>query len=234
MYWMPQTQPDLRGGKASTTFENLDYPSVTKYAPGVALSIPVSAAGMINVSGFEMKNSGSIPAAQNVQLFSTAYVAGTPIVYSYSLYNIRVSYQDLLYPFPKKEGQKFRFKTLWELQYTNMKAGLDQITVDSSGNVSTNPVLGTRRVIYPALGMGGEYNFSRYARLNFEGSGFSIPHHSTIWNLDASLLVHRGHVGFEVGEKAYHFSTSAQNDQFFKATLRGPYAALRWYGGSAH
>ena len=79
--------------------------------------------------------------------------------------------------------------------------------------------------------MAAEYNPSPHVRFNLEASGFSIPHHSTIWDGAASLSYHPGRYELTIGEKIFHFSTSAQKDQYFKATLLGPYVALSWYGG---
>ena len=231
VYWLPSAQPDLRGGRAATAFSDLDYPKDTRSSPGLDLSIPVSSTGMLRVSAFEMRGSGNVPSVQSVTLFGTPFLQGDLINTTYTITNVKVSLEDLLYPFPRKEGQKFRFKTLWEVQYTNMKSNYSALETDSSGNTTTNTVQGARYVVYPTLGMAVEYNLSPQFKLNVEASGFSIPHHATIWDGGGSLSYRRGRVEVTVGEKAFHFSTSAKSDQFFRTTLLGPYAAVRWYGG---
>ena len=231
VYWMPSTHPDLRGGAAATDFSDLDYPKATKYSPGLKVSFPVSRTGMLNVSGFLLRGTGSIANSQNVAVFGTGYIPGDFINTRYTIENVRISLEDLFYPFPHKQGQKFRTKTLWEVQYVNMKSNFNAATVDSSGNPLAVTATGSRMVIYPTFGMAAEYNTSRHFRFSVEGSGFGLPHHSTIWDAGASLGYHHGRFELTVGEKIFHFSTSAQKDQYYKATLWGPYVALRWYGG---
>src|SRR5215471_15560236 len=136
-YWLTSTSPALRGGAAATGFENLNYPGNGKYTPGVSLSFPVSKTGMLNFSGFITKGSTSTTAAQALTLFGTRYASGDLVTANYTVRNLKLSLQDLFFPFPRKEGQRWRVKTLWEVQYasiiTNPNAPLAP-TTDSSGN----------------------------------------------------------------------------------------------------
>jgi hypothetical protein len=65
--------------------------------------------------------------------------------------------------------------------------------------------------------------------LQINGSGFTVPHHATIADADGSLGYRLGAVELIVGGRFFHFKTSTQNAEYFKTTLQGGYAGLRFY-----
>jgi len=229
---LTSTSPALRGGAAATGFENLNYPGNGKYTPGVSLSFPVSKTGMLNFSGFITKGSTSTTAAQALTLFGTSYASGDLVTANYTVRNLKLSLQDLFFPFPRKEGQRWRVKTLWEVQYasiiTNLNAPLAP-TTDSSGNAVVNTANGTRSIVYPTFGLAGEYHFTRNLVFQANGSGFTVPHHAAIGDAEGSLGYRFGAVELVVGDRYFHFKTSTKNAEYFKTTLTGAYAGLRFY-----
>ena len=232
-YWLTYASPSLHGGiAAGTDFESLDYPGRGKYTPGVALSIPVSRTGMLNLSAFITKGTSNTTLTQAANLFSTSYAAGDYLTSDYNIKDIKVSLQDLFFPFPRKEGQKWRIKTLWELQYVNMSTNINAPfapTTDSSGNALVNTATGKRSVVYPTFGLGGELHLTRNLEFEIKGSGFAIPHHSTIGDTEGSIGYRLGAVELLAGGKFFHFKTSVQNAEYFKTTLYGAFAGLRLY-----
>jgi len=231
-YWLTTTIPALRGGAAAPDYENLDYPGHGKSSFGITISIPVSQTAMLNFSGFQSKASSTSTAAQPLDLFGTTYAAGDFLTSNYTIRSLKLSFQDLLYPFPRKPQQKFRLKTLWEVQYDTISTNVNAPyapTTDSSGNPLVNTVSGSRYVVYPTFGLGAEYHPARYLSFNFDASGFAIPHHAVIADSEASMNLRFGAVELIVADKFYHFKTSPQNAEYFRATLYGPYAALRFY-----
>jgi hypothetical protein len=83
--------------------------------------------------------------------------------------------------------------------------------------------------MYPTFGLAGEYHLTRNLELEANGSGFTIPHHDTIADAEGSINYRLGSVELVAAEKFYHFKTSTQNTEYFKTTLSGIYAAVRWY-----
>ena len=231
-YWLTTTRPYLRGGAAAFDYENLDYPGNGKHTPGLAITIPISRAGTLVFSGFVAKGESNSTAPQNLDLFGTGYASGDFLSSNYTIKNFKLSFQDLLFPFPRKQGQKWHIKTLWEVQYasisTNINAPLAP-TTDSSGNLINNVATGNRRVIYPSFGLSGEYHLTKNLEVQGYASGFTIPHRSTIGDAEGFIGYRIGVVELEAGGKFYHFKTSAQNAEYFKTTLWGPYVALRLY-----
>ena len=233
-YWITSTSAELRSGVAATAPGNLDYPGHGKYTPGVSLSFPVSKTGMLNLSGFVSKGSTGSTLTQSQVLLGTTYAAGDFVSSNYTIKNIKVSLQDLFFPFPRKDAQKWRIKTLWELQYASMKTNLSAPLAPTTGSAAStvpNTASGTRYVVYPTFGLAAEYHLARNLMVEARGSGFAIPHHSTIGDAEGSLAYRFGAAELVIGERYFHFKTSAQNSEYFRATLLGPYAALRLYPG---
>ena len=80
----------------------------------------------------------------------------------------------------------------------------------------------------PALGAKVEYRTSDHFRLEARGSGFAIPHHATLYDVEAAAEARYHGFGLKVGGRAYHFKTSPQSDQYYGVTLFGPFAALEY------
>jgi len=231
-YWFTSTTPSLRGGAAAADFENLDYPGHGNYTPALSLSIPVSRTAMLDFSGFISKASTNSTATQALDLFGTSYVAGDYLASDYKITNFKLSFQDLLYPYPRKAGQKWNIKTLWEVQYASVTTNINAPfapTTDSSGNALTTTATGRRTVVYPTFGLAAEYHFTRNLEFQVKGSGFALPHHSTIGDAEGSLGYHLGAIELVVADRYYHFKTSVQNAEYFKVTMNGPYVALRLF-----
>jgi hypothetical protein len=87
-YWFTSTHPLLRGGKAATDFENLDYPGYGGYTPGISIGMPVSRTGMLNISGFITRGATSTTLSQNVDLFAGNFTAGELLTANYTIKNL--------------------------------------------------------------------------------------------------------------------------------------------------
>jgi len=232
LYWLTTIRPYLRGGAAAPDYENLDYPGKGQSAPGVLVSFPISRTTNLVFSGFITKGASDSIAPQDLDLFGTDYSAGDYLVATYKITNLKLSLEDLFFPFPRKEGQKWRIKSLWEVQYTRISTSVDAPlapTTSSSGAPVDNLVTGSRSVVYPSFGLAGEYHLTKHLELDGYASGFAIPHHDTIGDTEGSIGYRIGAVELIAGGKYYHFKTSPQNAEYFKTTLWGPFASIRWY-----
>ncbi len=234
-YWLTSANAKLLGGQAATDYEDLTYPGSAKRSPDVEVEVPISKTGMLNINAFITKGDGNSIATRNLDLFSTGYVPGDFLSSQYLVEGVKIDLQDLFYPFPRKEGQKYRIKTLWGIQYANMETTIDAplkaVAVDSSGNPISNTATGSRWVIYPSLGMAAEYRLSHNVLVKADASGFGIPHHSTVWDAEGTIGYRHGSWEIVAGEKAFYFKTSSENAQYFKTLLYGAFAGVRWYPG---
>ena len=233
-YWLSTNQPDLRGGAANVGPYpgDLDYPGKPKGTPGAVISVPAGRNNTVRVSYFHVQGNGNTTANRNLTLFNVDYAPGDYLVSSYTLQNVKVSFDYLSFPYPA-DPNRFRLKTLWEVQYINIKNSIDApfktVTTDASGNPISNTATGSRSIIYPTLGLAIEKAISSHVRFEGRASGFAFPHHAVIWDTEASAVYRAGRFEVSAGVKAYHFKTSPRNSQYLVATLPGAFIAVRYY-----
>jgi hypothetical protein len=239
--WFPTTTPTIDKGHAAA----FTQPSLTKlqgkpnFAQGVDAGIALGLHNALRLSYFESRAAGSFTNANDIELWSQLYTAGNLVSTNYRMQNFKLSFEYLTWPYPV-ESRTFRFKTLYQLQYTSVRTTFDLPLlplVDSTGaplvDVNGNPLSyageGTRAFFSPTLGVGVAKYFSRNFRLEANATGFAIPHHTTIWDTDASANLRLGHFELRVGAKAFHFKTSTQAEFFVKNTMASAFVGLRWY-----
>lgn len=233
-YWYDFSSPDLKGGAQNVGpyFGNLNYPGKAKPAEGAEIDIPAGRDNTVRISYFRIQGDGNTYATQDLTLFTVNYVPGDYLVTQYKLQNVKISYDYLSYPYPP-DPSRFRLKTLWNVNYTNIGTSIDAplkvIQVDASGNPISNTATGSRWFIYPSFGLGIEKAITSHFRLDASASGFAFPHHSTIWDADASAAYRSGRYEVAFGLKAFHFKSSPQNTQYLGATFPGAYLAVRYY-----
>ena len=233
-YWLSGKQPDLRGGAANVGPYpgNLNYPGKPKPAPGAVLSIPAGRNNTLRFSYFRIQGNGNTTAPANLTLFNTDYAPGDYLTTGYTLQNVKISYDFLSYPYPANPA-RFRFKTLWEVQYTNIKSSIDApfkpVTTDASGNPISNTASGSRMLIYPTIGAAIEKAFTSHFRLEARASGFAFPHHGAIYDAEGSAVFRTGRYEVAVGGKVFHVKTSPHNSQYLLATFPGVFVAIRYY-----
>jgi len=239
--WEPREHPLFDRGRAAT------FPQVSlvtmqgtpKFSDGADFAIALGLHNALRISWFTARASGDFVNASDLTLWNQTYTAGTYISTNYTVQNFKMSFDYLSWPYPV-ESRRFRLLTLWQLQYTSIRAAFDapQLPlVDSSGNplvdASGNPVSyagqGTRWFLSPTIGLGAHEYISKNFRLEVNGSGFAVPHHWTIWDTDASLNYRMGHIEVRAGVKAFHYKTSTGAEFYLRNTMISPVVSLRWY-----
>lgn len=241
MAWFPVQSPTFDKGYNSGFLDpsRTKMPGKPKYSPEADLGIALGLHNALRFSYFQDRASGDFTTGQQVHIWNTLYPAGAFMNTDYKLQVVKLSFDYLTWPYPV-ESRKFRLKTLWQVQYLNIKTSFNAPllpTTDSSGNPlvdsSGNPISyqtqGSKSIIWPTLGLGVTEYVSRHMRLEANASGFGLPRHATIWDGDASANFRYGHWELRVGGRAYHFKTSPQGDFFLSNTMVAPFAGLRWY-----
>ena len=242
MGWFPVQAPTIDKGHAAdwTQPTNTKFAGKPKYSPEGDIGIALGLHNALRFTYFQDRASGNLTSgASDLRIWDVVYPAQNVLATDYKIQSAKISFDYLTWPYPV-ESRKFRLKTLWQVQYLNIKTSLNAPlipVVDSSGNplvdATGNPLdyhsQGSKSVILPTLGIGLAEYVNRHLRLELNGSGFTIPHHSTIWDGDASANFRYGHWELRVGAKAFHFKTSTQADFFFKQTLASGIVGVRWY-----
>lgn len=239
--WFPTETPTIDKGHGAT-FTQLSLTKLQgkpKFTRGAEAGIALGLHNALRLSYFESRAAGNFTNATDIELWSQLYTAGNNVSTNYKLQNFKLSFEYLTWPYPV-ESRRFRLKTLWQVQYTSVRTSFDlplQPLVDSTGvplvDASGNPLSyagqGTRYFIAPTLGLGAAEYVSRNFRLEANATGFAIPHHTTIWDADASANIRFGHFELKLGAKAFHFKTSTQAEFFVRNTMASAFVGLRWY-----
>jgi hypothetical protein len=239
--WLPRQHPYEAKGRGAAFTESglITLQGTPKYAESAELGFAVGLHNAIRLTYFETRASGSTRTPVDLHLWDQTYTAGTLVTTDYRLQNGKLSFDYLSWPYPV-EARRFRFKTLWQVQWTNIRTGFDApelpITdenglplVDASGNQITYAGQGSRWFISPELGLGVAYFGGRRFRVEANAAGFTIPHHNSVWDADGSLNFRQGHFELRVGARGFHFKTSTNAEQYMRGTMYSGFIGLRWY-----
>jgi hypothetical protein len=223
-YWMTSAQPHMLQARGSTVTQpgTYDFPKDKNYALGAVLTVPTGHENSLQFTYFRKQSQGNQTLTQDQVYFGNFFASGDTVAGRYTMQYMKLSWNYLAYPYPPA-GAKFRFKTLFEVQYVGMDAGFD---APADANAITTQ--GRKNLILPALGAGIEYHLLPHVVFEAKASGFGILHHADLWDAEANLIVHASHLELLVGGKAFHFKTSPNGDNYFYMTMYGPYAGLRY------
>ena len=229
LYWLTHANPSLSGGAQATAFETVGPIGPSFNSPGIEGSFPLNKNDILQLSFFQTDGRGASVASQALSLYGTAYTAGDFLQNQYRVRSGKVSFQDILYPFPNA-GAKLRFRTLWEVQYldvsTRVDAPLDTSTVSTTGTFPSTA--SSHQVFLPTFGASLHYDVSRHFTLEVKGSAFGIPHHAYIADSDAAALYQIGPVQILIGGKFLGFKTSPKSEEYVKAPMYGAIVGLRY------
>ncbi len=242
MGWFPVQAPTIDKGKGAdwTIPTNTRLAGKPKVSPEGDVGIALGLHNALRVSYFQDRASGNANNGGNdVRIWDKVYPAGALVATDYKIQGAKISFDYLTWPYPV-ESRKFRLKTLWQIQYLNINTRLNapllpvtdasgNALVDATGNPLDYHSQGSKSIILPTLGIGLAEYVTRHVRLEANGSGFAIPHHSTIWDGDASANFRYGHWELRLGARAFHFKTSTQSDFYLKNTMASAFVGLRWY-----
>jgi len=222
-YWKAFDAPLLRGGLQATEPNQhfLDLTGPPHRPLGVEVTVPAGKYDRFEFSGWQTSGSGTQTASQNLFMYNTSIPSGDFLNTYYTTRNFKVSWNYLTYPAPP--DTKFRFKTLWEIQYVSVAP-----TVDAFYDINLPEAKGTRSIIWPTIGVGMEYVPSARFRLEYRISGWDIPHHGEIGDTQGDAVIRFGHIEIFLGGKLYHLKTSEHNQEYIVQNLWGPYGGLRW------
>lgn len=239
--WLPTETPTIDKGHAAAFTQGslTKLQGKPKFTQGAEVGIALGLHNALRLSYFESRAAGDFNSTTDLVLWSQGYPAGNLVSTNYKLQNFKLSFEYLTWPYPV-ESRTFRLKTLYQLQYTSVRTIFDMPLlplVDSTGaplaDANGNPLSyagqGTRAFFAPTLGVGVAKYVSRNFRMEANATGFAIPHHTTIWDADASANFRAGHFELRVGAKAFHYKTSTQAEFFVRQTMASAFVGLRWY-----
>jgi hypothetical protein len=237
----PTNNPIFDKGRASgiTTSSLITFQGRPKLGESAEIGFAMGLHNALVVSGFSTRSAGDFTSSTALTLWSQSYDPGILISTNYQLQELKLSFEYLTWPYPV-ESRHFRLKTLWQVQYLNINTGFDApllpITgpgggplIGSNGSPVSYQAAGSRWFVSPTLGLGVSEYFSKFVRLELNGSGFAIPRRWTIWDTDGSINLRFGHFELGGGARAFHFKTSTNGPFYIRGTLIVPQVSLRWY-----
>ncbi|MGA2135320.1 MAG: hypothetical protein ABSH50_23780 [Bryobacteraceae bacterium] len=220
-------QGDANAYPSSLNFGGYPRPS----GEGI-VSIPIGKHNALRFSFFRILGTGNAVAPVDTTIYNTTWAGGTYLATHYNLENAKLSLDFLSWPFPVKDS-KFHIKTLWEVQYTtilsSVDAPLEHGLTDAAGDPVVTSGYGKDWFIYPSLGLGIDYLISKKLRFEARGSGFAIPHHSTLYDTEVSLNYRWGALELQAGAKDFHFKTSPLHVEYVAGSYPGIFLGVRWY-----
>ncbi len=224
--WFPHGEPTFDKGKGTTSKEasRLTLPGKSKYARGLRLSIPAGGHNALRLSYFDNRVGGTVTAPTDLNLWSVGYNVHEQIATQYTLRNFKLSYEYLTWPYPVRM-HRVRLKTLWQVQYVQIKSTFNTTNPDGSLNTGT----GSKSIILPTLGLGITDYFTDNFRIDLNASGFTIPHRSAIGDVDGALAYKISHVELRGGLKFFYYKNSPNADFFMRGRLLGGFVGLRLY-----
>jgi hypothetical protein len=238
---LPQGQPVFDKGHNSTitTSSFVTMQGTPKMADSAEFGIALGLHNALRLSYFTTRAAGNFTNSQDLTIWDQGYASGNLISTDYKLTDIKLSFDYLTWPYPV-QSRKFRLKTLWQIQYISARSGFDapllpttdangNLLVDANGNPITYMTTGSRWYITPTLGLGTTYWVNRNVKFEANASGFTIPHHTTTWDADASINLRFGHFELGAGGRAFHFKTSTDGPYYMRGTLYAPVVQLRWF-----
>jgi hypothetical protein len=229
-YWLTQggTQPSLSGGSLAPDFETIKDLGKPKKTPGIEVSIPISRTGELKLEYSRIKGDGNQTAPAVLDIFTTGINKGDFLATQYQMQHAKLYLDDLLFPH-KFPVAKFRLKSLWEVQWVQIKNTIDAPFLAGTSLAETPS--GTKTVILPTFGLAAEYALTPHVLLRVDGSGFGLYHRADMWDANALIAVRKGPVEVQGGVKALHFKTSPYSAEYESATFTGAFVGLLWHWG---
>ena len=240
--WLPQQQPTFDKGRNAGYIVNsrIVMQGTPKFADGGEFGLALGLHNMLRFSYFQSRASGDFTTPVDTVVFNNQiYGAGTLVSTDYLIQNVKLSFDYLTWPYPV-ESRRFRLKTLWQIQYTSARAGFDapllplvdangNPLIDAAGNPISYAASATKWFILPTFGLSATEYLTPHIRFEASADGFSIPHHSTLYEGESTINLRVSHFEVRGGGKLFHFSTSANSDFYMKGTLASVFFGVRWY-----
>ena len=224
--WLPNGHPAFDAGRAtiSTIPSHIKFQGNDKLGRGLIASVPAGAHNALRFSYFDTQAAGNFTSTTNLNPWNTFFNSGDYMATYYRLRDFKMSFDFLTWPYPTAR-RRFRLKTLWQVQY---------VKLDSTFNapvsiIDTTAATGSKSIILPTLGLGVTQYLNNFVRVEANASGFAIPHHSSLGDVDGDIAFKFGRIEVRAGARFFHFKTSAAGDFYMKGNLAGGFGGIRLY-----
>jgi len=231
-YWFtgPGQQTSYYGGSQATDYETLTDWGRAHRTPGLEVSLPITRTGELKAEYFRTQGDGNQTASTQLDIFTNEYAQGTYLSTAYKIQSVKLYLDDLLFPH-KFPVAKFRLKALYEVEYVQIKGGIDAPILENTLIPEGESASGSssRQIIRPVFGIAAEYALSPHVLFRADASGFAIPHSAVLWDAEATIAYRRGAWEIRGGGKAFHAKSSPNSVEYASQTLAGAFIGLRYH-----
>src|SRR5580658_5934240 len=170
-YWAggPGQEPSYYGGSQAPDYETLtNWGKPHRNIPGLEGIVPITRTGEIHFEYFRGKGDGNqTTSVANLDVFGAGYVQGNYLATQYQFQSAKLYLDDLLFPH-KFPVAKFRLKSLWEVEWVQIKGTIDAPLLDATlaaEGLASDSANAVRNVVLPTFGLAAEYALSRHVLL---------------------------------------------------------------------
>ncbi len=225
-YWRPGGTPGFRAGKgvADPTTGYLNLTDNPYRGNGVILTVPTGHYNRLDISYWQLYDSGDIRAQNKVSIFGANIQQNERMNTTYKLSNFKFAWNYLTFPAPPFDA-RLRVKTFWEVQWTKMNPTL----YFPDAKNSPAPINPKQSVFLPGAGLGLEYIWSKKFRVEARGSGMGLPGKSYYWDVEASAVGRIKKVEIFASMKGFAFRTSPKKQEtYLRGQFWGPSFGVRY------
>ncbi len=219
-FWFSNSAPEVRNatrlGESGFDFSE-DLNSGRRNTREFLLGVPTGDGNRLVFSFFTTSYTGSGEIDQTFEFFGQTFDIDSELEAKFNVQSFRASWDYLSWPAGAKEKDRFRFKTLWELQY--LRVGGEVRTLDLETPLRNSQ---SRSLFVPTFGVGFDWRPRKNFECNTRLSGFGFLSSGRVWNAEAlcALRVKGTHAVF--GLRRFSARTSETSDQFFNIRTGGP------------
>lgn len=236
-YSLVRSDPQVRihGGDPNSqfSFKNDIGGSVNNNKPWIEIGVPTKHGNRLWISYFETTLSGGGLSNRTLTFFDQSYDAATLLNDKVKVRNFKISWDYLTWPAPPNAMRKWQFKTLWEVQALDVAPTVTStiLVENSDGSFTDNgtTTAKSKMMILPTLGGGLQGQPAKGVDVLVKGSGFILPHHKYIYDVEARIGIRVKLAEILLGYRRLYGSMGNQTEQYFRAGLSGPYAGLAWH-----
>jgi hypothetical protein len=212
--------PEVRNdsGRVESGLELSDDLSPTsQFSREYVVGVPTGDGNRLVFSFFSTSSKGGGRIDQTFEFFGQTFDINSALEAQYNIRNFRASWDLLSWPAGAKESDRFRFKTLWELQYLRVSGEVSTLDLENPIRISQS-----RSLLLPTFGVGFDWRARRDLDCNTRLSGFGLGSRGRVWNGEALCAWRVRGVHAVFGLRQFGASTGRASDQYFNIRFGGP------------
>ena len=223
-YWLTDAAPEVRNG-AGLIEGGLDFgEDLSRKNRGsreFVFGVPTGDGNRLVFSFFSTSHTGKGDVDRTFDFFGQTFDIDSALEAKYNIRSFRASWDFLSWPAGATKSDRFRFKTLWELQY--LRVGGEVSTLDLETPIRSSQ---SKSLILPTFGVGFDWRPLKKLECNTRLSGFGLFNGGRVWNGEALCAWHVRGVHAMFGLRQFSANTARESDQYFNIRMGGPMFGL--------